>query len=141
MKSMYPSSFPEFANQPNGDAIEVVFVNGEVQQGLRSIRGFLPGEIVFRFTGIVSPEPTQHSLRLADSLHIHDPWVMGKVLHSCDPNMRVDMATLTFFATKLIGSGELLTMDYASTEEYLFKCFVCQCGSNNCREFIRGTKQ
>ena len=63
---------------------------------------------------------------------------MGKVLHSCDPNMRCDMQTLTFTARKDIAPNTSLTMDYDTTEEVLFRPFDCCCRSPLCRGYICG---
>eukprot|EP00438_Fugacium_kawagutii_P027767 Skav220622 [mRNA] locus=scaffold112:95519:96066:+ [translate_table: standard] len=66
---------------------------------------------------------------------------MGKVLHSCEPNSRCDVWSRQFHAVLPIQAGELVTMDYASTEPRLFRDFVCQCGAKNCRGEITGYAQ
>jgi hypothetical protein len=105
---------------------------------LQALVQFAAGDIVLRFTGEIVQSQTLYSLQIEPGRHLNDPLVMGKVLHSCEPNMCCDMATLTFFAKRTIRAGELLTMDYESTEERLFRAFDCQCGSSTCRGVIRG---
>jgi hypothetical protein len=90
------------------------------------------------FTGKVDNELSLYSLQITAGVHIHDPYFMGKVIHSCDPNMSCDMKTFTFTAIKDIYQGDFLTMDYETTEDILYRSFVCNCGSKNCRRLIRG---
>ena len=40
---------------------------------------------------------------------------MGKILHSCDPNMYCIMENFTFIAKKNIKAGDILYMDYEQT--------------------------
>ena len=54
--------------------------------------------------------------------------------HSCMPNTRYD--GLNVIATRDIGEGEELTVDYALFIDESMEPFACQCGSENCRELI-----
>jgi len=109
-------------------------------EGLQAVAGFRAGEIVFTFTGSVVNEQTLYTLQIEPGKYLSDPLVMGKVLHSCAPNMHCDMRTLTFTAVRDIAPGEMLTMDYESTEDELFRQFFCGCGAASCRGWIRGSK-
>jgi len=40
-----------------------------------------------------------------------------------------------------IAAGAWLTLDYASTEDVLFRQFACQCGELNCRGWITGSQE
>lgn len=137
----YPDSIPPFPNEPTHDRFEIVRVGDTVGEGVQSCVAFVPGEVLFRFAGHLVPEITQFSLQVQPGLHLHDPYFMGKILHSCDPNAVVDMENLTFTAIKPIVPGEFVTMDYAQTEDVLFKTFVCSCGAANCRGLVTGRKQ
>lgn len=137
----YPNCLPEFENEPTTDRFEIRYVDDGVGQGVVTLVPFEAGEIVFRFTGFLSTEITQFSLQIHESLHLHDPYFMGKVLHSCDPNTVCDMEKRTFTATKRIEAGAFVTMDYAQTEDYLFKSFPCSCGAANCRGYVTGRLQ
>ena len=44
------------------------------------------------------------------------------------------MEEMTVTALQDIEANSYLYMDYAETEDYLFKQFPCSCGSENCRE-------
>lgn len=122
----YPDEFPEFWNEPTRDRFEIKDY-GDQGVGVRALVDFAKGEELFRFTGAAVTKVTQYSLQVTDKLHIHDPWFMGRVLHSCNPNSIVDMSERSFTATRNITAGEPITMDYNSTEEILYKPFICQC--------------
>ncbi len=48
------------------------------------------------------------------------------------------MKKLTVTALQDIEAGSYIYMDYAETEDYLFKQFPCSCGAPNCRRWITG---
>ncbi len=126
-----------FANEPTRNRIAIV---GTIEkgQGVVSLVDIKKGEIVFRFHGETLPYQTLFTLQKAPGKYVEDPHVMGKVLHSCEPNMHCDMETQTFTATRAIRAGEFLTMDYDTTEDELFRAFDCGCGTEKCRGFIGG---
>ncbi len=99
---------------------------------------FAEGEIVCAFSGYFVETITQFSLTVGPDLHIHDPFFMGKILHSCDPSLHCDMARRLFIAKRDIRPGDIITMDYNQTEPLLFKPFHCSCGAENCRGYIAG---
>ena len=135
----YPADYPSFDHEPTRDRFEIVQFEDGQGEGLISKTVFQPGQIVFAFTGDLLREITQYTLQVSPGLHIHDPYVMGKVLHCCDPNTHCDMERLVFTAVKPIYPGECITMDYDQTEEVLFRAFECCCGAPNCRGMIRGS--
>ena len=49
------------------------------------------------------------------------------------------MQRMTVTAVKDIAANSFLYMDYAETEEVLYKQFPCSCGSENCRGWITGS--
>ena len=126
-----------FAYEPTKDCLSVLQTE-EQGEGLVALRSFSPGDVVFRFYGPMRDEQTLFTLQKEPGVFVEDPLVMGKVLHSCAPNMECDMATQTFTASKPIASGDFLTMDYETTEDELFRPFVCQCGAPQCRGEIKG---
>ena len=109
--------------------------------GIYVNRPFKKGEIVARMTGITVPYVLQHTLQITPNLHLYDPHFSGLLLHSCDPLVLLDMNTLEIWALQDIEKGQALTMDYASTEDLLFRQFPCVCGSINCREWVTGRKE
>lgn len=140
MKRFYPKYVPEFPYEPDVNSFSISLISRDVGSGVVSKKVFSPGEIVFGFTGFVLDTITQFSLRAPNGQHIHDPFFMGKILHSCDPNTSCNMADRIFTARKEILPGDLITMDYEETETVLFKPFQCRCGESNCRGLISGTE-
>ena len=134
---LYPEKWPVIKNEATTENFGIVEIIGK-GEGLRTKKSFSKGELVFSFSGFLIPWRTLYTLEVSPILHIEDPYVMGKVIHSCDPNMSCDMKSLTFTATRDIESGEILTMDYETTESILFRRFTCNCGSENCRKTIVG---
>ena len=138
MKRFYPNSLPLFPNEPAVDKFKICRISDSTGEGVVSLASFKKGDLVCAFTGYLVNFITQYSLALGPDLHIHDPYFMGKVLHSCDPNLHCDMKRRAFIAKRNIQSGELITMDYAQTEDKLFRPFECSCGAANCRGFVTG---
>jgi hypothetical protein len=106
-----------------------------------TLTGHARGEMIARFTGIMVPYRTQHSLQVNPGLHIIDLHFVGYLAHSCAPNVFVDMQAFEVWALEDIEPETALTMDYAATEDELFKQFRCLCGANNCRHWITGRKE
>ena len=138
-KRIYPDFVPSFPNEPRSDKFKII-TNPDKGEGIIALVSFRAGEIVFAFAGILLTEQTLHTLQYRPGQYVHDPLVMGKVLHSCEPNMVCNMENRTFTALRDIEAGEYITMDYESTEDVLFRPFVCGCGSQKCRGIIRGRK-
>lgn len=99
------------------------------------------GELVARITGNIVPNINQHTLQITPTTHLHDPYFTGFLLHSCSPNIYLDMTEFEIWALRDIEAGHPLTMDYASTEDILFKQFPCLCETPNCRFWITGRKE
>jgi hypothetical protein len=137
----YPEAMPRFPYEPTRDRFMIAFVGDGVGEGVMSLTEFAPGDIVFAFTGFFSAEITQFSLQIKEGLHLHDPYFYGKILHSCDPKTYVDIEKRLFIASKPIYPNDFVTMDYAQTEDYLFRTFPCSCGTLNCRGVVKGRKQ
>ena len=106
-----------------------------------TLTGHARGEMVARFTGPVVPYRTQHTLQLNPNLHVLDTYFVGYIAHSCAPNVYVDMQEFEVWALEDIAPDSALTMDYASTEDELYRQFRCLCGSANCRHWITGRKE
>ncbi len=137
----YPEALPRFPFEPTRDRFAITQVGDSVGEGVTTRCHFMPGDILFGFTGFFTSEITQFTLQVHEGLHLHDPYFMGKVLHSCDPNATCDMTRRLFIAIAPIAPGDFITMDYAQTEDYLFKTFECQCGAPHCRGEVKGRKQ
>ena len=133
----YEGMFPPFNGEPLKTNIALVHLDTH-GEGMAANRRFEPGELVFKFAGERVDIINLYTLEHPDGYHIYDPVVMGKILHSCEPNMVCDMRAQTFHATRAIEKDELLTMDYCTTETVLSRSFECQCGSLRCKGVIVG---
>ena len=138
-KRLYPDFIPPFANEPTSDKFKIINTP-EKGEGVIALVPFKEGDCVFTFTGALLSEQTLYTLQLKPGFYVHDPIVMGKVLHSCAPNTSCDMNTRTFTALRNIEPGDFITMDYETTEDVLFRPFHCGCGAENCKDLIRGRK-
>jgi hypothetical protein len=134
----YPPEIANFASEPSLLDFAIRPTGDACGEGLVALRDFAVNEIVFVFNGTIVSEITQYTLQLGFNQHIHDPHVMGKVLHHCMPNCRVELERLAFIAIRPIAAGDFVTMDYCQTEDTLFKSFTCHCGAPDCRGVIQG---
>ncbi|MDH4320763.1 MAG: SET domain-containing protein-lysine N-methyltransferase [Desulfobulbaceae bacterium] len=106
-----------------------------------TLYGHARGDLITNFTGTVLSYRTQHTLQINPTIHLLDLDFVGYLAHSCSPNVFVDMQSLEVWALQDIAPGASLTMDYAATEDILFKQFPCLCGSPSCRHWITGRKE
>ena len=138
MKQIYPYEIDETTGYPTRQDFFVSTAGDEKGFGLYTRRPFKKGEQMARFTGEVLKEIRLHTLQISPGKHLHDPHFVGYLLHSCEPNVALDMKRLTMVALKDINPGEALTMDYASTEDVLYRQFPCACKAEKCRQWITG---
>lgn len=126
---------------PRDTDFKIIHVNKTVGKGVISYRSFQKGEILARMTGDIVPEIRQHTLQISQHKHLYDPYFSGYFLHSCEPNISLNMQQLTVTALTDIPANSLLYMDYAETEDYLYAEFPCSCGASSCRGWITGRLQ
>lgn len=134
----YEGLFAPFENEPMRDCLSIIATGDDRGEALKTLKNIKKGSVVFAFRGNPVGKQSLHTLQIAPGRYIEDPLVMGKVLHSCEPNMVCDMSNQTFIALRDIALGELLTMDYESTEDVLTQSFSCECSEKGCRGEIRG---
>jgi hypothetical protein len=137
---LYPYPLPSGVGYPDSDDFEVL-THGEKGCGVYARRAFRRGQIISRISGVVVPVVMQHTLQITPTSHLYDPHFSGLLLHSCDPNTHLDMQHFELWAAKDIAAGEAITMDYATTEDVLFKQFTCLCKAPNCRGRITGRRE
>ncbi|MCE3015537.1 MAG: SET domain-containing protein-lysine N-methyltransferase [Pirellula sp.] len=138
---MYPESYGHNPHFPKASDFRVIKNDATLGFGVITYRAFKPGELIAALAGEVITQVTQHSLQIETGLHLLDLYFCGYFLHSCDPNVHLDLNNRTVHAIRCIRPGDYLLMDYAQTEEVLFKQFRCQCDSSNCRGWITGYKE
>ena len=138
---LYPSIYGRDPMFPKATEFKVINKDEASGNGVISYRAFKRGEIIAHMGGEVINEIRQHTLQISPDKHLYDPHFSGYFLHSCTPNISLDMANLTVTALQDIAANSYLYMDYAETEDYLFKQFPCSCGASNCRGWITGRKE
>lgn len=138
---LYPDLFGKDPLFPKHSDFAVVFKDEVAGRGVITYRALAKGEIVARMAGYVVHEIRQHTLQLTPETHLYDPYFSGFFLHSCAPNISLNMADLIVVALRDIPANSFLYMDYAETEDVLFKQFPCSCGASNCRGWITGRKE
>jgi len=137
---MYPESYEPNPLYPRSEDFEVIRKDDQTGLGVISHKGFKKGDIVAAMQGEIIQEIRQHSLQIKPGVHLYDIHFAGYFLHSCAPNVYLDMERMLVIATRKIKPGDYLLMDYAQTEDHLFRQFPCACGAKNCRGWITGKK-
>lgn len=138
---LYPKEYGDDPWFPQAKDFKVVDKNGIEGKGVFCYKPFKKGELLAKIHGEVTQEITQHTLQIDETNHLLDLYFVGYLLHSCNPNVIVDMKNRTVRALRQIKANSFLYMDYASTEDVLYKQFQCSCGSANCRGWIHGKKE
>lgn len=109
------------------------------------------GYIVDSRTRCLQPWESRISYQLGTNYHFVPTTIVGatinglaKVNHGCDPNSYVQFDPQSRFlvlkALRNISEGEEITCDYCATETELAHPFLCRCGTDRCRRFIRGAR-
>ncbi|XCN72132.1 MAG: SET domain-containing protein-lysine N-methyltransferase [Candidatus Electrothrix aestuarii] len=138
---IYPKKFGINPLYPQAADFEVIYKDTLSGSGVITKRYFAQGDLLAMVAGEEMSEILQHTLQIAPDRHMYDPYFTGYFLHSCSPNVSLDMSKRTVTALCDIEAGSFLSMDYAETEDVLFKQFPCSCGSPNCRLWITGRKE
>ncbi len=108
---------------------------------LAASRPFQPGEVICAFDGHLSRQIQLHTLQLFPHLHLATQHSVGLLAHGCAPNCVLDMLGLELLSIRPLQAGQILSIDYAQTEDRLFRQFACQCGSRDCRRWIAGRRE
>ena len=137
-RRFYPPEVPVFDYEPLRDYFQIVKSPEAINEGIISLISLKEEDIAFRWTGFFLITQTLHSLQHRKGAYIHDIFFSGKLLHSCSPNLKLDMETLTAYVVKPIRVFDRLTIDYEMSEDILYNQFDCKCGSSNCRKYISG---
>lgn len=137
---LYPASYGFDPLFPKASDFEVVYKDELSGSGVICYRAFRRGEIIAHMNGEILNEIRQHTLQISPDKHLFDPYFSGYFLHSCAPNISLDMNNMTVTAVQDIAANSFLYMDYAETEDHLFKQFPCSCGASNCRGWVGGRK-
>lgn len=100
------------------------------------------GTDVFSFRGAPrAKERNAYTIEIGHGAHIHDPGVLSKVNHSCDPNLVVDCDRQVYRSIRPISEGQELSYFYPSTESRMSVPFHCGCGSPRCIGWVKGASE
>jgi len=138
---MYPDSYEFNPFYPKHEDFEIIQKDEHSGLGVVSRRAFKKGDLVAVITGEIIHDIRQHSLQIEPGVHLYDTHFSGYFLHSCAPNVHLDMQNMRVYAVRRIKPNDYILMDYAQTEDVLYRQFPCSCGANNCRGWITGNKQ
>ena len=138
---LYPQVYGENPLYPQASDFKVVRKDEASGFGVYTHRAFKRGELLAVMNGEIVSDIRQHTLQIAPDKHLYDQYFAGYFLHSCAPNISLDMENMTVTAIRDIPANSYLYMDYAQTEDVLFKQFPCSCGSRKCRGWITGRKE
>ncbi len=139
--SFYPEIIPPEEGHPTTADFELVNIGDERGKGLRARVAIRRGERVARLSGVVVNRSSVDTIQISPTLHMHDRWFCRLLLHSCEPNVVIDMAAMEAWAARSIQAGDYLSIDYAATEDVLGRQFACHCGSPRCRGWISGRRE
>tara|TARA_B110000971_G_scaffold1692_1_gene1861 strand:+ start:3095 stop:3562 length:468 start_codon:yes stop_codon:yes gene_type:complete len=136
---LYPKNFGDNPLFPQASDFRVISKDQSTGYGVLATRHFSAEALVAVIAGDIVSDILQHTLQISTGKHLLDRYFTGYLLHSCSPNISVDMASMTVTAFRDIPANTFLYMDYAQTEEILYKQFHCSCGSHACRGWITGS--
>ncbi|OPA97677.1 SET domain-containing protein-lysine N-methyltransferase [Pseudomonas fluorescens] len=126
---------------PSTELFRVVPTATDKAGGIKARRALDERIRIAKVSGYAVGERRLHTLQLSPRIHLYDCWFCGRLQHSCNPNVFFDTTYLELWTLVPIAAGALLTLDYASTEDALFRQFACQCGELNCRGWITGSQE
>ena len=139
--SFYPDFIPAEEGHPTSAKFIVKDTGDDRGKGLRGKVVFQKEECVAKLSGIIVSKTTLDTIQITPTLHFADRWFCRFLLHSCDPNLEINVEQLELTASKNISVGEYLTIDYAKTEDAVTLQFACNCWANNCRRWILGRNE
>lgn len=134
----YPASVAPFPGEPTADDIEAIDLGQPIRRAICAKRPFAGGSTIGHCAGQWRRAITQFTLQAPGGLHFEDLHFAGLLTHSCSPNCEIRFDPFRIVALRAIAPGEILTIDYAATEERLYKTFRCACGEAACRGDVRG---
>lgn len=126
---------------PSSTQFEVLHNASGIGAGVKARVAFDSRICIAKISGYALGEPRLHTLQISSRIHLYDCWFSGLFAHSCKPNVFIDPCYLEAWTLIEIFAGDLLTVDYANTEDKLFRQFACQCGELNCRGWITGRNE
>ena len=116
----------------------LMYLGDTLHFGIVSNKKIKKNALIASTHGEIVADLRKHTLQVNAEQHQYDPYFSGYISHSCEPNLRFDIATRNLIAQQNIGVYDVLTMDYRATEDVLWQQFICHCNSKLCRGQIYG---
>lgn len=136
--SFYPGIIRAEEGHPTSAKFMVVETGDKRGRGLRAKAIFRKGEYVAKLSGVIVNHTTLDTIQITPTLFFSDRWFCRFLLHSCDPNLKINVEHLDVTALRNISVGEYLTIDYAKTDDAVTFQFACNCRAPNCRGWVTG---
>lgn len=136
--SLYPSIIEAEEGHPTSAKFFVKDTGDKRGKGLRGKVEFQKDEYVAKLSGVIVSKTTLDTIQITPALYLADRWFCRFLLHSCDPNLEINLEHLYVRALREIPVGEYLTIDYANTDDEVAFQFACDCWADNCRRWITG---
>lgn len=136
--SIYPDIIPAEIGHPTSAKFLVEDTGDERGKGIKAKVKFHEDECVAKLSGVIVNRTTLDTIQITPTLYFADQWFCRFLLHSCDPNLEIDVERLDLRALKNISIGEFLTVDYANTDDAVTSQFACNCLAEKCRRWITG---
>lgn len=106
-------------------------------RGVMALRHFQRITRMCRVSGQLVHAPQLHSVQLAAGIHVYDPYFCGRLRHSCDPNVFLDMSELWLWARGHY-AGQPTVHGLCQHRSQLVAPVCLECGSPRCRGWITG---
>ncbi|MGY2375294.1 SET domain-containing protein-lysine N-methyltransferase [Pseudomonas sp. SDO524_S393] len=135
---LYPFTPQPEKGYPSTTHFEVIAALDGTGAGIKARVAFDSRVCIAKISGYAVSERRRHTLQLSSRIHLYDAWFCGLLSHSCTPNVFLDLQYLEVWTLHEIRAGSLLTIDYAHSEDSLWRQFACDCGELNCRGWITG---
>ncbi len=139
--SLYPSIIQTEEGHPTSAKFFIKDTGDKRGKGLRSKVAFEKDEQVAKLSGVIVSKTTLDTIQIAPTLYFADRWFCRFLLHSCDPNLEINVEQLCVRALRNIPIGEDLAIDYANTDDEVTFQFACDCWADNCRSWITGRNE
>jgi len=136
--AMYPDFIPKEEGHPTSEKFLVVETGDVRGRGLKGLIKFKKDEYVAKLSGVLVSDTTLDTIQITPTLYFSDKWFCRFLLHSCNPNLEINLEKLSVQATRDISPDEYLTIDYATTDDKVTFQFACGCGAKNCKKWITG---
>lgn len=138
---MYSKIFGKNTLYPTPKNFEIITKDFLTGKAIRVLEPYQSGEKLALIEGEINNVISPDSIQINEEKHLHDPHILGLLMHSCSPNTVFDIKRKYLIACCPIKTNTFLTIDYTITEDYLFKQFQCRCGTKNCKGWILGKKE